>query len=84
MSLRGARNGVPEVYAARDRAALPTELNMGRGDSNGVSIREALVLWAVLILAVLRWSKPAAPNAHPGPDRAQAASVAPDVHPGLR
>jgi hypothetical protein len=31
---------------------------MGRGDSNGVSIREALVLWAVLILVLLRWSKP--------------------------
>ena len=48
---------------------------MGRGDSNGVSIREALVLWAVLILAVLRWSKPGAPDAHGGPHTRTASNL---------
>lgn len=44
---------------------------MGRGDSNAVSVWEALVLWVVLLLAVVRWSKPAPAD----PDRDQAASL---------
>ena len=47
---------------------------MGRGDSNSVSIREALVLWVVLIVAVLRWSKPASSDAQSALENTRTAS----------